>query len=83
MNRLNLNFNLSFEEMKKNIEAFQTQYIEFLASFSYFEKKRMLTVKKELKKQIFACQSVPKWKLERFWECLNGDLEIEKFKNLK
>ena len=83
MEPLKSNTNFSFDYLKKEIEALKTQYEGFLASFSYFEKKQMLIAKKEIKKQIFSYEHVPNWKLERFWECLNGDFEIDKFKNLK
>ena len=75
--------NVSFDELKKQIEALQTQYQEFLASFSYFHKKQMLIAKKEIKKQVFSYNEISGWKLERLWECLNGDFETKKFKNLK
>lgn len=76
-----VNIDLTYKEFIKNIEALKTNYNVFVASFFIFEAKQKLSFIKCFKRQIYQLK-FEKWKKDRIWEYLNGDIDIEVLKKL-
>lgn len=71
MKEIYVDNNWTFEEAVNNIKTLKTQYEKVLASFSYFEFKKELEFKKNVKRSIYNLK-MSEWKKDKLWEYMNG-----------
>ena len=83
MSGLSLKDNWKFKDVKDNIEALVNQFEGLLSPFLYFEAKERRLVLHTMKKQVFEYNNILYWQREKLWEVLNGDFDIDEFKNLQ
>ena len=83
MEKLSLQENWKFKDVKENIEALVTDFKGLLSPFLCFELKQRGELLHCLKRQVFDYTNILYWQRERLWETLNGDFTVEDFKNLQ
>lgn len=76
MKEIKINENWTFEDTVNHIKTLKFQYHEVLASFSYFDLKKEVEFKKNVKKSIYNLKFV-EWQKDLLWEYMNDDIEID------
>ena len=68
---IKINLDWTFGEVVENLQALKLQYEEVLASFYYFDLKKAVSKKREIKK-IFYSFKLKDWQKDKIWEYMNG-----------
>jgi len=73
----------TFNDVISNIEALKNQYNGFLTSFSYFERKKRITLCRKFKTEVYSLH-IEEYKLNLIWRYINDEIEYEELiKELK
>lgn len=74
--------NWKLKDIQDNIEALKSQYDRDLMPFLCIRLKEKQQFTHSIKTKIFSCKNIQYWQREKLWETLNGDCDIETFKQI-
>lgn len=79
---IGLDVNWNFKDVQNNVETIKTQFEGILSSFLWNKLKERGMALHRMKQEIFEYKNILYWQRERLWEVMNGDFDINKFKEL-
>ena len=75
------NPNCTFKEAVNNIEVVKSRIQGLITSFSYYDLKKQVILKRKLRDSIYKLQ-FERWKCDRLIEFIYDDIDIETLKKL-
>lgn len=79
---IEINPNWNYKQILLNLKTLRRDYMDVLASFSYFNLHDKVVFTYQFKQSIYSL-SFETWKKDRIWEYLNHDIDFAILQNLK